>query len=69
MFKFVKATQEHIDALKGNIRESDCREVYAVNHMTINTALQISFDTSSLCWVIVNDDKPVCAFGVFLTGF
>ena len=62
--KFIKATQEHIDALKGQLRDSDEETCWVTAHFTANEGLQYSFDRSALCWVALIDDAPVFCCGV-----
>ena len=62
--KFIKATQEHIDILKGRLRESDEISCWAKNHHTANEGLQYSFERSTLCWVALLDGTPVMCCGV-----
>ena len=62
--RFVKATQEHIDALKGRLRDSDTKACWATSRLTANEGLQYSFDISTLCWVALVDDVPVACCGV-----
>jgi len=60
----VVATQEHIDTMKGSLRESDERACWVTAHYTANEGLQSSFDISDLCWVALVDGVPVACCGV-----
>lgn len=62
--RFVKATQEHIDALKGRLRDSDKNTCWVLSHCTAEEGLQVSFDTSVLCWVALVYGVPVACCGV-----
>lgn len=61
--KIVVATQAHIDALKGNLRESDKRELWDSIRMKPDEGVQMSFDVSKFCWVATVQDKPILCFG------
>lgn len=61
---FISATQEHIDTMKGWLRESDEKACWATAHYTADEGLQDSFDKATLCWVALVDDVPVFCCGV-----
>lgn len=60
----VPATQALIDRMKGNLREEDQREVFAMSNRSADEAMQTGLDVSDLCWVAMYGDEPVCAWGV-----
>lgn len=62
--EFVEATQEHIDGMKGNLREADKRSCYAAMRRTADECLQKAFDTASMCWVVLVDGIPTACWGV-----
>ena len=62
--KVVKATQDLIDQLKGNLREADERECWATSHTHADDAVQKGFERSLLCWAGLYEEKPFCCFGV-----
>lgn len=62
--KIIKATQTHIDKMKGNLRESDKQQLWASTRMGPDEGLQRAFDISKFCWVGVLNNKPILCFGV-----
>ena len=63
----VETKQEHIDYLIENrkdIRNSDIKEVWAYAHLSIDVALQKSFELSTLCWTGMLKKEPILCFGV-----
>ena len=67
--KAVKATQELIDAMKGNLRDADISEVWNTSRETADDALQRGFDRSVFCWIVLLGDKPFFCFGVVSASF
>ncbi len=62
--RIIPATQKHIDALKGNLRESDKREIWDAARMEPDEGLQHAFDISKLCWAGVSEGQTILCFGV-----
>lgn len=58
------ATQAHVDAMLGSLREDDERECWASVRMTADAALQHSYDSSQLKWTGLLGRHPVIMFGV-----
>lgn len=61
--RIVVATQEHIDEIKGRLRESDKRELWDSIRMGPEEGLQFAFDSSQFCWAATVNDRPVLCFG------
>ncbi len=62
--KIVPATQELIDAMKGKLRAIDEREIRATSGHSADESLQMGLDRSDFCFILLNEDRPVAAFGV-----
>lgn len=63
MIKVVEATQEHIDSMKGHLRESDEGTCQTTVRYTADEGLQYSFDRSELCWVVLVDGVLTVCWG------
>jgi hypothetical protein len=63
--EIVAATQEHVRALYGKLRQSDVEEIKASCLFSPNFALRLSYETSELCWTGVRGGVPLamCGFG------
>jgi len=62
--KVVPATQELIDRMKGNIRKADHEEGLASHGIGAVCGIQISFNLSDSCWIVLLNNEPAFAFGV-----
>lgn len=62
--KIVPATQDHVDAMKGKLRAVDEQEVRATSGMSADDSMSLGLKRSTLCWVLLADEKPVAIFGV-----
>lgn len=61
--RIVRATQDHIDTIKGQLRKSDHNDCWIACHKNANEVLQIAFNKSEVCWAVTLDDIPVACFG------
>lgn len=62
--RVVPATEEHVDFLKGRLRQSDIDECEASVGMGPDEALVYSFSVSQRAWTALVGDKPILMFGV-----
>lgn len=60
----METTVEHINALRGRLRESDKREILAASGYDPDAALMNSFRLSHFCWTAFHRGKVIAIFGV-----
>lgn len=53
-----------VEAMKGRLRKSDIKEVWASHHHTPGEALRLSYELSSLCLTIEIEGIPGAMFGL-----
>lgn len=63
------ATMAHVKALAGNIRQADLDELAALMPVSAGCALEMSFKSSTVCWVGLVNNEPICLFGVSPASF
>lgn len=60
----VPACKSMFSYLAGNMRELDRNEVWSAGHQTPMQAIHLSWMMSSLCNIIICNDKPIAIYGV-----
>jgi hypothetical protein len=60
----VKGTQAHVEAMSGRMREVDAQECWSMAHVEPDTALQLSFDRSTLVGAVERSGSCIAMFGV-----
>ncbi|UZP67383.1 hypothetical protein N1030_17575 [Desulfovibrio mangrovi] len=62
--RIIKATQSHVDGLRGRLRRSDCGEVLAATGLAPDAGLERSFSMSCMAWAVVEKAEVIAMFGV-----
>lgn len=62
--KIVNATQAHVNAISGKLRQVDEYEIQATSGHSAELALQIGLERSSFCWAAIDGRKVIAIFGV-----
>ncbi len=63
MYQFCETKKEHVDSLKGRLRDSDKMEIQAFSGRDPDAALEHSAAISSLCWTAIKNGKVIAIFG------
>lgn len=63
MYSAVEATMQHVEALRGRLRESDLLEIKAHTGRDPYESLKEAFEMSGLCWAGLRKGKVIALFG------
>ena len=69
MIYITQATQEHVRAMSGRIRQADIDEFEAGYSLTPEKAMKVGIMVSTHCWTGICDGRPVAMAGLFPVSF